>query len=227
MKRKTNIVLSAVWIALVYGLFFFMRSQLKFPTLDLNNYGWLVPAFMTVSFWGVVVALVATAKRKKLRVFTSVFLIAGIVVSFCYTLATTYFFNSTEPGLYPLYSETTSPDDYLVLDGKFEGNYETLTQLMPREIPEEAENVAYRYYYNSTRSGRFEASWSLPEAEYEQLRKETLAKNGEITYGENGKTIFSASWNLTEIPAFYTGFSAVFNDAERTVKYSAYQIYCD
>ena len=96
---------------------------------------------------------------------------------------------------------------------------------MPREIPEEAENVKYKYYYNSTLSGRFEVSWSLPEKEYEQLKKQTLAKNGEITYGENGETVFSASWNLTEIPAFFTGFSAAFNDELKTVTYNAYQIY--
>lgn len=227
MKRKTNVALSIVWIILVYGLFLFMRSQLKFPTLDLNNYGWLVPVFMIVSFWGGVLALVSTEKRTKLRVFTSVLLIVGIVVSFCYTLATTFFFNFMEPGIYPLYSETTNPDDYLVLDGEFEGNYETLTELMPREIPEEAENVKYKYYYNSTLSGRFEVSWSLPEKEYEQLKKQTLAKNGEIVYGENGETVFSASWNLTEIPAFFTGFSAAFNDELKTVTYNAYQIYCD
>ena len=83
MKRKINVALSIVWIILVYGLFLFMRSQLKFPTLDLNNYGWLVPVFMIVSFWGGVLALVSTEKRTKLRVFTSVLLIVGIVVSFC------------------------------------------------------------------------------------------------------------------------------------------------
>ena len=226
MKRKINITLSVIWVVLVYGLFFFMRSQLKFPTLDLYNYGWLVPVFMTVSFWGLVFSLVSTEKRKKLRVFTSVFLIMGLLISFCYALVTTYFFNSIEPGIYPLYSETTNPDDYLVLDGKFEENYETLTKLMPKDIPEKAEDVTYKYYYNSIRSGRFEASWSLPETEYESVKKETLEKDGEITQ-DGEMTVFSTSWNTTEIPAFFTGFSASFNDLTKTVAYSAYQIYCD
>lgn len=227
MKRKINIALSLIWIVLVYGLFFFMRSQLKFPTLDLYNYGWLVPMFMTVSFWGLVFAFASTEKRKKLRIFTSVFLIMGVSASFFYTFATTYFFNIMEPGIYPLYSETTNPDDYLIFDGDFEGNYERLVELMPEEIPEKAENVTYKYYYNSIRSGRLEASWSLPETDYELLKKETFAKNGEATQGEDGAMTFSASWNITEIPAFYTGFSAGFDDEARTVKYSAYQIYCD
>lgn len=79
MKRKTNIVLSAIFIISVYGLFFLMRSQLKFPTLELYDYGWLVIAFMTASFWGLIFALVSTEKRKKLRVFTSVFVCLCVI----------------------------------------------------------------------------------------------------------------------------------------------------
>ncbi len=226
MKRKVNIVLSILWVGLVYGLFFFMRSQLKFPTLALYNGGWLIPLLMTVSFWGLVFALVSVEKRKKLRVFSSAFIVIGIAVSLCYTFQTTLFFYVTEPGIYPLYSETLNADDYLVFDKEFEGNYEYLTELMPSEIPEEAENVKYEYYYNSFRSGRFEASWSLPEAEYESLKKETLNKNGEVIQ-EEGVITFTTYWNVTDIPAFHTGFTAEFEDSTKTVRYNAYQIYCD
>ena len=225
MKRKINVALSLVWIVLVYGLFFYMRSQLKFPTLDLNNGGWLVPLFMTVSFWGLVFALVSVEKRKKLRVFSSVFIIIGIIASLCYTTVTTFFFNTDEPGIYPLYSQTSDPDDYLIFDERFEGNYEYLTEIMPKKIPEEAENVIYEYKYNSTLSGSLKASWSLPQVQYDALKKETLNKEGDIAYGE-GVTTFTAAWNITDIPAFWTNFIVEFNDVAKTVTYSARQIYC-
>lgn len=224
MKRKINIALSLVWIALVYGLFFYMRSQLKFPTLELHNGGWLVPLFMTVSFWGLVFALVSVEKRKKLRVFSSVLIIIGIIASLCYTTVTTLFFNTDEPGVYPLYSQTSDPADYLIFDKHFEGTYEYVTQIMPSQIPEEAENVIYEYKYNSTLSGSLKASWSLPQAQYDALKKETLGKKGEITYGE-GTTTFTIGWNITGI-SVSTSFSAEFNDTTKTVTYSARQIYC-
>lgn len=225
MKRKINIALSLIWLVLVYGLFFYMRSQLKFPTLDLQNEGWLVPLFMTVSFWGLVLALVSGEKRKKLRIFSSVFIIIGIIASACYTTVTTYFFNTDEPGIYPLYSETTDTADYLIFDKAFEGNYDYIIQFMPSQIPEEAENVKYEYKYNSTLSGSFSASWSLPQAKYEALKKETLGKKGEIAYNAD-ITIFTTNWDITDASVFGTSFSAEFNDATRTVSYSSRQIYC-
>ena len=227
MKRKINIALSMVWIVLVYGLFFYMRSQLKFPTLDLSNGGWIIPLFMTFSFWGLVFAFASTEKRKKLRIFSSLLIIIGIAISLCYAFQTTLFFYVTEPGIYPLYSETLSSDDYLVFDKEFEGNYEYLTEIMPSGIPEKAEDVKYEYFYNGFRSGSFEASWILPESEYKAVKREVLNKTGEITREEDGVTTFNTSWNITDIPAFYTDFTAEFDDATKTVRYSAYQVYCD
>ena len=224
MKRKTNIALSVILIISVYGLFFLMRSQLKFPTLELHDYGWLVIAFMTASFWGLIFALFSTEKRKKLRVFTSVFVVLGIVASLCYMTVTTYFFTFMEPGIYPLCSETTDPDDYLVFDGRFDANYEYITEIIPLEIPEKAENVEYKYHYDGIRSGSFNASWSLPETEYKLLKEETLRKSGDITH-EGAVTTFVTSWNVTEIPAFGTNLTVEFNDDTKTVSYSARQVY--
>lgn len=226
MKRKTNIALSVILIISVYGLFFLMRSQLKFPTLELYDYGWLVIAFMTASFWGLFFSLVSTEKRKKLRVFTSVIVVLGIVASLCYMTVTTYFFTFMEPGIYPLCSETTDPDDYLVFDGKFDANYQYIIDFVPSEIPAKADNVMYRYYYNSIRSGRFNASWSLPETEYNLLKEETLNKSGDVTQ-EGEVTTFATEWNATDIPAFGTDLIAEFNDETKSVSYSIYQIYCN
>ena len=226
MKRKTNIVLSVILIILVYGLFFLMRSQLKFPTLELHDYGWLVIAFMTASFWGLIFALVSTEKRKKLRVFTSVFVVLGIVASLCYMTVTTYFFTFMEPGIYPLCSETTDPDDYLVFDGRFDANYEYITEIVPLEIPEKAENVEYKYYYSGIWSGRFNASWGLPETDYDLLKEETLNKSGDVTQ-EGEVTTFVTEWNTTDIPAFGTNMTIEFNDETKIVSCSAYQIYHD
>lgn len=141
MKRKINIVLSIIWIVSVYDLFFFMRSQLKLPTLNLNDNGWIIPVLMTTSFRGFVFALISTAKRNKLRIFTSVFIIIGIAASLCHTDYTTFFFTVAEPGIYPLYSETTKPDDCLIFDEEFQSNYEHITEIVPKELAEKAGNV--------------------------------------------------------------------------------------
>lgn len=226
MKRKTNIVLSVILIILVYGLFFLMRSQLKFPTLDLNNYGWIVIAFMTASFWCLIFSVAFTEKRRILRGFTSVFVVLGILASLCYMTITTSFFNFAQPGIYPLYSETTDPHDYLVFDGRFEANSEYITEFAPSEIPTNAENVEYKYHYDGIRSGSFNASWSLPETEYKLLKEETLRKSGDVTH-EGAVTTFVTEWNTTDIPAFGTNMTIEFNDETKIVSYSAYQIYHD
>ena len=226
MKRKFNIALSLLWIAVVYGQFFFMRSQLKFPTFDLHNGGLLVIAFMTASFWGLVFALLATEKRKIFRIFSSVFIVIGIAANLFCTCCTTFFFSYNEPGLYPLYSETKNPDDYLELDDRFESNYEYIIKYVPSEIPKEAENVIYEYYYNSIKRGILKVSWSLPESEYNALKNETLKKDGEITYTKN-LAIFSTYWNITDIPAYWTGLTVEFDDNAKTASYAVSQVYCE
>lgn len=224
MKRKTNVALSIVFTILVYGLFFFMRSKLRFPTLDLYNYGWIVIAFMIASFWSLVFSVAFAEKRRILRSFASVFVVLGILASLCYMTITTSFFSFAQPGIYPLYSETTDPDDYLVFDGRFEANREYITEFVPSEIPVNAENVEYKYHYDGIRSGRFNASWSLPETDYDLLKEETLKKSGNITY-EGVVTTFITSWNVTDIPAFGTNMTVEFNDETKTVSYSVRQIY--
>ncbi len=203
-----------------------MRSQLEFPSIRTDSSGFILICFMVVPFWGLFLSLVIKKKRKILHTVISVFIILGILVHAGYIFVFTGAFQFWSPGGYPLYSETANVADYLVLDGKLKDNYDNIIKYMPEEIPEGASDVTYEYKYDSGMSGRFAASWSLPAEEFKALEEEFRLKGCSVEQVEKG-TVYSVSWNVTDIPAFFTTMNVYFWHETNTVSYWVNQIYCD
>ena len=98
----------------------------------------------------------------------------------------------------PISSHTTDIDDYLVFDEEIAEYEKDIYDLLPSEIPEDAENVSYEYFmYESFFSKEFSVklSFALPQAEYDSLKRETL---------EAAKTIESKDDKDTE---YYISFT--------------------
>ena len=98
------------------------------------------------------------------------------------------------PPLYPVMSETKNTEDYLVLDSGIEWFYDSIVQVIPETIPENATNVVYNYNYEASPNAWMYAYWELPEDEYEAFKNETLQKDGTIEKDSRG-IIFYPSWN--------------------------------
>lgn len=226
MRKKINLLLSFLWLATVYGMYFFMRSQLEFPAIRLDSLGIFLICIMIPPFWAMFFSLVLKNKRKILHTIISVFIVLGIFVHAGYVFVCTGGFQFWSPGGYPLYSETTNEKDYLVLDGKLKDNYDNIIKYMPEDIPQSATDVTYEYKYDSSVSGRFTASWSLPEDELKALEEEFKTKDCSIEQIEKG-TVYTIKWNVTDVPAFFTTMNVYFWYETNTVSYWVSQIYCD
>lgn len=227
MKKKkqilTWIIVCLLWETLVVGVHILMRSQLKFPVLNLELFGWLIPVFMAVPFWALLFGIVSVYRKRLMKAFAVVFTVLGVMVYIAYIAFVTLGLAVWEPGLYPLISKTESTADYLVLDGKFAENYDEITEIMPKTIPDDATSIEYNYRYEPGMRGFLSVSWKLPESEYETFKKETLQKDGEITQDSRG-TIFKYSWYTDSLP-YYNWSQLIFNDERHSISYTLSQYY--
>ena len=98
----------------------------------------------------------------------------------------------------PISYHTTDIDNYLVFDEEIAEYEKDIYDLLPSEIPEDAENVSYEYFmYESFFSKEFsiKLSFALPQTEYDSLKREIL---------EAAKTIESKDDRDTE---YYISFT--------------------
>lgn len=225
-KRKITawVIVCLLWETLVVGVHILMRSQLKFPTLNLELFGWLVPMFMAVPFWALLFGIVSVYRKRLMKAFAVMFTSLGIVVYIAYIAFVTLGLTVWEPGLYPLISKTESTADYLVLDGRFEKNYDEITKIMPKTIPEGARNVSYSYEYDPTLRASLSVAWELPENEYIAFKNETLNK-GLLSSAKASEEFFEYKWNVEEIPAFHSRMLIGFDDTSHGVKCIVNQSY--
>ena len=166
-----------------------MRSLHKFPTLNPELFGWLIPVFMILPFVALLLGLVSIDRKKAMGIFAKAFTALGIVLYIaCAFLPCAY------PPLYPLMSETKNTENYLVFDDDFAWLYNDIVGVIPETIPENATNVVYNYRHELASHGWMYVYWELPEDEYEAFKNETLQKDGTFTEDSRG-IIFNPSWN--------------------------------
>lgn len=193
MDKKSKItawvIICLLWESVVVGIHMFMCLLYKFPTLNLEHFGWLVPVFMMLPFVALFLGIVSVHRKKLMKVFAVIFTALGIVMYIaCAFLPCAY------PPLYPLMSDTKNTEDYLVFDDDFVWLYDDIVGVIPETIPESATNVVYNYHYELAAEGWMYVYWELPEDEYEAFKNETLQKDGMITEDSRG-IIFNPSWN--------------------------------
>lgn len=123
----------------------------------------------------------------------------------------------------PLASVTQNPSHYMKLDGSMDSFNRAAGDFFPVKVPEQAEQVSYEYErYSAIFSdrSRLEASWVLPQKEYEEVKEQTMEmkqfqKSSVSESGENGVMI------NTVYPEGVT-VSFEYNDKSRRVIYRAY-----
>lgn len=223
-KRKITawVIVCLLWEALVVGVHIFMRSQLKFPALNFELFGWLVPVFMAVPFIALFLGVLSIDRKKLMRVLAKTFAIIGILVYLFYMEVVTGGFEVLKPGIYPLMSETNDIEDYLVLDGDFLVNRDKIIEIMPDTLPAKATNIVYNYKYEPAMYGCVNILYTLPKAEYEAFKIETLKKDGSIEETDNGIK-FISKWSNDGFCTIWSELT--FDDSSYSIKYIARESY--
>lgn len=222
MSKKTKItiwvIICLLWESVVVGLHIFICSRFKFPTFNPELFAWLIPAFMTVPVVALIFGIASIDKNKKIRTLAKIFAVIGILIYGAY-----FYLVGNVPPLYPVMSETKNTEDYLVLDSGIEWFYDSIVEVIPETIPENATNVVYNYSYEASPNAWMYAYWELPEDEYEAFKNETLQKDGTITEDSRG-TIFNPTWNGECIPTGFMDYNVwmdlILNDDKNSINYN-------
>lgn len=219
-RRKITlwIIVCLLWETLVVGVHIFMRSQLKFPALNLEVLGWLVPIFMAVPLVALVFGVASVHRKRLMKTIAVIFTFLGVLIYVAYVGLVTFGFTDWKPGLYPLMSKTQNVENYLVLDGRFDKNYDEITKIMPKSVPKNAKNVSYNYEYDPTSRASVSAAWELPENEYITFKNESLNKGLLSSAKASDYEFFEYKWNVEEVPAFHGWMIVVFDDINFSVK---------
>lgn len=209
-KRKTTVwmVVCLVWELVVVGLYIYMCTQFKFPKINFDSLGWLIPVFIVVPLVVLLFGVLSVRRKKELiEAFAIIFAVLSALL-YCAHIFLSLFF------LPPIMSDTTNKDNYLVLDNDMALLYDDIVGVIPESIPENATNVVYKYRYEPWANGCIYVYWELPEDEYEAFKNETMQKDGVITEDSRG-IIFNPSWN--EKGLFGVWLNLIFNDDDNSI----------
>lgn len=218
-RRKITvwIIVCLLWETLIVGVHIFMRSQLKFPTLNFEVFGWLIPVFMAVPFVALFFGIVSVHRKRLMKTIAVIFTVLGMLIYVVYVGLVTGGLTYWKPGMYPIISKTQKVENYLVLDSRFDKNYDEITKIMPKTVPETAKNVSYYYEYDPTSRALLSISWELPENEYITFKDESLNK-GLLSSAKASDEFFEYKWNFEEGTAFNCWMLMEFSDANCGVK---------
>lgn len=208
-----------MWNLAVITVHIIMRSQLKFPTLNFEFFGWLIPVFMTIPFHGLFFGILSVYRKRFMKVFATVYITVGILCYVSFVAVVTLGFSSWEPTLYPLISETDNISHYLMLDNETE--YEIIYKMFPREILESAENIQYKYRYEPIELDyEVNAQWFLSQTDYD-AEKMRVKQNADECEEEDGKTVCTFFWcgQYDRSPGALYNIEIEFDDGMRTVNY--------
>ena len=207
-KRTAWIVVCLLWELVVIGFYIYMHSLFKFPKLNFDFLGWLIPIFIVVPLLALLFGVLSVRRKKELmEAFAIIFAVLSALL-YCAHIFLSLFMLS------PIMSDTTNKDDYLVLDNDMALCYEDIVAVIPEAIPENATNVVYKYHYEPWANGCIYVYWELPEDEYEAFKNETMQKDGVITEDSRG-IIFNPSWN--EKGLFGVWLNLIFNDDDNSI----------
>ncbi len=220
-KRKviTWIIICSLWNFAVITVHIIMRSQLEFPTLDFDFYGWLIPVFMTVPFHGLIFGILSVYRKRLIKAFAIFYTAAGIIFYISFVAFVTLGFTQFEPGLYPLVSETDDISHYLILDN--ETDYEKVYMVLPEAVPFNAQNIKYKYCYEPVELDyTVDVQWSLSENDFEQ-EKERVSEYAQECINNDSKTVCTFFWSgqYDKAPGALYNAEVEFDDETRTVSY--------
>ena len=209
-KRKITawVVGCLLWELIVIGFYIYTCSLFKFPKLNFDSLGWLIPVFIVLPLVALLLGVLSVRRKKELiEAFAIIFAVLSALL-YCAHIFLSLFLLS------PIMSDTTNKDDYLALDNDMALCYEDIVGVIPKAIPENATNVVYKYRYEPWANGCIYVYWELPEDEYEAFKNETLQKDGTIEEGSRG-IIFTPSWNYEGL--FAAWLELILNEENKSV----------
>ncbi|MBO5936548.1 MAG: hypothetical protein J6Q79_02920 [Clostridia bacterium] len=209
-KRKITawVIGCLFWEFIVVGLYIYMCSQLKFPKLNIDSLGWLVPVFIVIPLLALLFGVLSVRGKKELmEAFSIIFAVLSALL-YCAHIFLSIFLLS------PIMSDTKNKDNYLVFDSDFVWVCNDIVEVIPEDIPENATNVVYNYRYEPLSHGWMYVYWELPEDEYEAFKNETLKKDGTVTETDRGVK-FCPSWN--EKGLFSVWLELILNDENNSI----------
>ncbi len=220
-KRKIIawIIICSLWNFAVITIHIIMRSQLKFPTLNFEFFGWLIPVFMTVPFHGMFFGIISVYRKRFMKIFAIAYTTVGIICYISFVAAVTLGFSQWEPALYPLISETDNISFYLVLDNETE--YEAIFKMFPSDIPASANNIQYKYRYEPIELDyEVNAQWLLSQTDYDS-EKMRVKQNADECEQVSGKTLYKLWWQgeAEHSPGVYYNAEVEFDSETKEVKY--------
>lgn len=216
-------------VILVLGLFMnvimvivaFVLYKYKYPRLYFEAFGYAQIWILVLPFLPTILALIGRMllnKSKKYKIFSRILLVGmipSIVLGGFYTL----FFLITPP----ISSTTKNPANYMKVDGDIEPFEESILNFYPAQIPDSAKQANYFYQRYSTfftEEINVEASWILPQTEYNTVKQQVLGLNyfKESNLSESGGNGTIISTILPENVTIVFDY----NDDIKRVAYHAY-----
>lgn len=193
-SKKIGEIILCIWkwvivsiYAILVGTFIYRAVSFadtwRYPSYSVPNILCVIGIFGVLPI-GVIIFLFY--KKKNLRIFVSKIILQVVMLFFLYVMGIyTLLFNSSVSMSY-----TTDPEHYFVVDDGVKEAMKTIgLNILPEEIPQEAENVKYLYRVAAVIDTELElkASWQYTDKKAYERAKEILAEREvEDTYKEDG-----------------------------------------
>lgn len=193
-SKKIGEIILCIWkwvivsiYAILVGTFIYRAVSFadtwRYPSYSVPNILCVIGIFGVLPI-GVIIFLFY--KKKNLRILVSKIILQVVMLFFLYVMGIyTLLFNSSVSMSY-----TTDPEHYFVFDDGVKEAMKTIgLNILPEEIPQEAENVKYLYRVAAVIDTELElkASWQYTDKKAYERAKEILAEREvEDTYKEDG-----------------------------------------
>lgn len=192
MRKKVCLTVCGVWFSLLLIQLIIALCILKYPALDPQFYGFLIPLNLCLPVIATVFTLLSSEKRKLFKWLSVGFTAVGVLNALVFLTFTTWFFHAPVTTFYPMISYTEDADDYLKVEkdiGKQHGDY--LERFFPEEIPREATDIRYEYYRRIDElEFRVVLEYTLPEADFIRLKQQTERDEYAMLREEDGSMFY-------------------------------------
>lgn len=192
MRKKVCLSVCGVWFSLLLIQLILALCILKYPALDSEFFGFLIPLNLCLPVIAAVLTFVSSENRKFLKWFSVVLTALGVLNAAVFLTFTTWFFHAPVSTFYPMVSYTDHVDNYLNVEKDIQEQHgENFKRFFPEEIPENATDVRYEY---RRRIDELEFSivleYTLPEADFFRVKQQAECDEYAVLREEDGSVFY-------------------------------------
>ena len=219
MRKKVCLSVCGVWFSLLLIQLIIALCILKYPTLDSEFYGFLIPLNLCLPVIAAVFTFVSSEKRKFLKWFSVVFTALGVLNAAVFLTFTTWFFHVPVSTFYPLVSYTDNVADYLNVEKDIQQRHgEYFKRFFPEEIPGNATDVRYEYLRRIDElEFRVALEYTLPEPDFSRVKQQAESDEYAVLRQEDDSVFYEYFYEIDATLRLRLSF----DEASRRVCYRA------